>query len=577
MEAGMTVMDECRCIQIVPERDECPEVGIAFISAKGKGPANEDYVGVVAGEVAERPTKGSTLVIADGMSGGKGGRVAAELSVRSFVEGYYQLPDTLSPEVAASRALDSIHRWLHQIGRADSALAQMAASFAALILRGQTAYLISAGDVRLYLLRDGVLTQLSEDDVLRVTFGAFIDQAVGLQSSLISKFQAFELLVGDRLLLCTDGLYRSLGPRKIRKVLCSDASLRSVAQALVQQARDAGSGDDITAGVVQVKRLPALDLDYLERVVGSLPIAPVPSIGDVVDGYVLTSILSDGYYSRLFIARDQSHPEARLVIKFPKPRVMNDANMRQAILRERWLSGKMDMPGIVSPFGLDAQRQTRLYVIFPWMDGMTLEALIKRGPVQLSKGLKIAQRLGLAIHGLNRRNIYHRDVKPENILIEKNGDVKLLDLGFAYMPGMLAPSPPTPPGTPAYMAPEMMRGSLGDARSEVFAFGITLYRMFSGGRLPYGLHGRVAIQQHCPDLPAWLDVVLGKATHVDPDRRYQDVLELCEDLKRYASAGEEGLATARLPFIRQDPVLFWQLIAVVLLLALLASLMRGTF
>ncbi|MDE2254519.1 MAG: protein kinase, partial [Betaproteobacteria bacterium] len=499
METAMTAMDECRCIQIVPERDECPEMDIAFVSVKGQGLVNEDYVGLVEGALGERPTKGSALVIADGMSGANGGRIAAELSVRSFLEGYYQLPDTLGPEVAASKALDAIHRWLHQIGRADAALAQMAASFAALILRGQTGYLISAGDVRLYLLREGIFTQLSEDDILRVTFGAFIDQAVGLQSSLIGKFQAFELLVGDRLLLCTDGLYRSLSAKKIRKALSSDASIRTVADDLVQQARNAGSGDDITLAIVQLKRLPALDLDYLERVVGSLPIAAVPSVGDIVDGYALTGMLSDGYYSRLFIASDQLHPEERLVIKFPKPRVMNDANMRQALLRERWLSGKIDMPGIVSPVALDAQRQTRLYVVFPLMDGMTLEALIKRGPVSLSKGLKIAQRLGLALHGLNKRNIYHRDVKPENILIQKNGELKLLDLGFAYMPGMLAPSPPTPPGTPAYMAPEMMRGSLGDARSEVFAFGITLYRMFSGGRLPYGLHGRVAIQQHCPD------------------------------------------------------------------------------
>ena len=573
----MTATDACQCVQIEPERDACPGMEIVYLSAKGTGRVNEDYVGVVAGDVAQRPTKGSAVVIADGMSGGNGGRIAAELAVRGFLEGYYQLPDTLSPEVAASRALDAIHRWVHQMGRADGALAQMAASFAALILRGQTAYLISAGDVRLYLLRDGVLTQLSEDAVLRVTFGAYIDQAVGLQSSLISKFQDFELQVGDRLLLCTDGLYRSLSSKKICKALSADASMQSLAASLVQQAGDAGSVDDITAAIVQIKTLPALDLEYLERVVGRLPISTVPSIGDVVDGYALTSILSDGYYSRLFIATDQSSPQERLVIKFPKQRVMNDANMRQAILRERWLSGKIDIPGIVAPSSLDAQRQTRLYVVFPLMDGVTLETLLKRGPVSLSKGLKIAQQLGLAIHGLNKRSIYHRDIKPENILIQNSGELKLLDLGFAYMPGVLAPSPPTPPGTPAYMAPELMRGQLGDARSEVFALGITLYRMFSGGRLPYGLHGRVAIQQHCPDLPAWLDVVLGKATHVDPDQRYQDALELCEDLKRYASAGDAGPSVPRMPFIRRDPVLFWQLIAVALFFALLASLMRGTF
>ena len=112
------------------------------------------------------------IALADGVSGSKGGRVAAELSVRTFIDAYYGLADTLQPGVAAARALEAIHGWLHQIGRVDPALKQMSASFAALIVRRATAYLVAAGDVRLYLLRDGQLAQLGDDDVVPVAFGS---------------------------------------------------------------------------------------------------------------------------------------------------------------------------------------------------------------------------------------------------------------------------------------------------------------------------------------------------------------------------------------------------------------------
>jgi serine/threonine protein kinase len=560
------------CIRLQPERGECPELEIAFISDQGRGPTNEDYVGVMLSELGQRPTRGSVVVLADGMSGGKGGRVAAELAVRSFIDAYYSLPDTLAPETAASRALDSIHRWLHQIGRTDPGLSLMAACFAALIVRGGEAWLVGAGDVRLYLLRDGQLSQLGEDDAVQVAFGAYIDHAVGLHATLATRVEHWALQAGDRLLLCSDGLYRRLPGRELRVVLSSGTTPATVVRRLVQLARERGSSDDASAIVVDVRSIPALDFRYLERVIGELPIPAVPSSGEVVDGYALTSILSDGYYSRLFVGHDVADPQKRLVLKFPKPRVEQDANVRQSIVRERWLAGKIDDKDILAPLPVDAARQTRLYVVTPFCDGVTLETLITRAPVSLTRGLAIAEQLGCAIHALNRRNIFHRDIKPENVLVAHDSRIRLLDLGFAYIPGMLAPAPDTAPGTPAYMAPELMKGALGDACSEVFAFGVTLYRTFSAGPLPYGFNGRVPLHHHRPDLPEWLDLVLEKALQTDPKRRYQDVPEMCADLRRFAAAPD----TAKPPrkrLIERNPLAFWQTVSLILLVLLLVSLM----
>ena len=566
-------------LQLKPERGECAALEIGCVSfparARGQDHINEDYVGVMLGDLAERAARGSVIALADGVSGSKGGRVAAELSVRTFIDAYYGLADTLQPGVAAARALEAIHGWLHQIGRVDPALKQMSASFAALIVRRATAYLVAAGDVRLYLLRDGQLIQVGDDDVVPVAFGSYVAHAVGMLPALVTRIETLELREGDRLLMCSDGLYRRVPMRELQTVLAARGSALDTARRLGALAVTRGSHDDVTSAVLDVGALPSLDVGYLERVVGVLPIPAVPDAGDVVDGYLLTSVLNDGVYSRIFAGYDLADPNTQLALKFPKPRVGEDENVRQSIVRERWLAGKIDDEGVLAPMPVDADRQTRLYVVMPLGAGITLEKLLAAPqPISLPRALGIAQQLGRSIAALNRRNIFHRDIKPENVLVMRGDSTRLLDLGFGYMPGMQLPGPDVAPGSPAYMAPELMKGAQGDARSEVFAFGVTLYRLFSGGKLPYGFNGRVPLYQYRLDAPQWLDLVLEKALQPDPARRYQDVLEVCADLERFSSGRDALAPIRRKPLLESDPVLFWQGVVVVLLALLLWSLMR---
>ncbi|MFM0183211.1 bifunctional protein-serine/threonine kinase/phosphatase [Paraburkholderia aspalathi] len=566
-------------LQLRPERGECATLEIGCVSfparARGQDHINEDYVGVMLGDLAERAARGSVIALADGVSGSRGGRVAAELSVRTFIDAYYGLADTLQPGVAAARALEAIHGWLHQIGRVDPALKQMSASFAALIVRRATAYLVAAGDVRLYLQRDGQLTQLGDDDVVPVAFGSYVAHAVGMLPTLVTRIETLELHEGDRLLMCSDGLYRRVPMRELQTVLAARGGALETAHRLNALAVTRGSQDDVTSAVLDVGGLPLLDVGYLERVVGTLPIPAVPDAGEVIDGYLLKSVLSDGFYSRIFAGYDLADPNTPLALKFPKPRVEQDENVRQSIVRERWLAGKISDDGVLAPMPIDADRQTRLYVVMPLGSGVTLEKLLAAPqPMALPRALKIARQLGHSIDVLNRRNIFHRDIKPENVLVMWGDSTRLLDLGFGYMPGMQLPGPDAAPGSPAYMAPELMKGALGDARSEVFAFGVTLYRLFSGGKLPYGFNGRVPLYQYRPDAPLWLDLVLEKALQPDPVRRYQDVLEVCADLERFSSGRDAMAPIRRKPLLESDPVLFWQVVVVLLLALLLWSLMR---
>ena len=566
-------------LQLQPERGECAALEIGCVSrparVRGQHRVNEDYVGVMLGDLAARAARGSVIALADGVSASQGGRVAAELSVRTFIDAYYGLPETLQPSVAAARSLEAVHDWLHHMGRVDPTLKQMAASFAALVIRRATAYLVAAGDVRVYLLRDGQLAQIGEDDIVPVAFGSYVAHAVGMNPALVTRFETFELREHDRLLLCSDGLYRHVPTRELQTVLAARNGAMETARRLDTLALTRGSQDDVTSAVIDVGSLPLLDGGYLERVVGMLPILAVPDAGDVIDGYRLESVLSDGFYSRIFAGRDLADPDTPLALKFPKPRVEQDENIRQSIVRERWLAGKVGEAGVLAPLPVDANRQTRLYVVMPLGEGVTLETLLSAPqPLALPRAIAIARHLGRSIDALNRRHVYHRDIKPENVLVMRDDSTCLLDLGFGYMPGMALPGPAAAPGSPAYMAPELMRGAQGDARSEVFAYGVTLYRLFSGGKLPYGFNGRVPLYEHRLDAPQWLDLVLEKAMQPDPARRYQDVLAVCADLERLSSGQGAMAPVRRKPLLEREPVLFWQGVCVLLLALLLWSLTR---
>jgi serine/threonine protein kinase len=216
----------------------------------------------------------------------------------------------------------------------------------------------------------------------------------------------------------------------------------------------------------------------------------------------------------------------------------------------------------------------------PFYEGETLEARLARRPaVSFTEGMSIAQRLARAIATLHRAGIIHRDIKPDNVLLEQGGGLRLIDLGVVRLP-MLEDFPSGDiPGTPSYMAPELFDGQPGDEASDQYALGVTLYRMFSG-RYPYGevepfsrpRFGQAApLARHRPDLPAWLGHVLSRALQVDPGKRYGDVLEFALELESGLDHGVP-IELRRLSLYERNPLRFWQVIAAVLAILLLVSL-----
>ena len=149
------------------------------------------------------------------------------------------------------------------------------------------------------------------------------------------------------------------------------------------------------------------------------------------------------------------------------------------------MAAQVRSPYVAEVIELAPDRQTRLYSVMPFYVGETLEQRLRRSPLALAEGIAIASQLGRAVDALHRRRIVHRDIKPDNVLLLAGGGLRLLDLGVARLPGLESTPDEDIPGTPSYLAPELFEGNAGDERTDVYALGVTLYRMFSG-HYPYG-------------------------------------------------------------------------------------------
>ncbi len=554
------------------------QVGIGFASEIGRRSANDDFA------LAREDVHGVEVLaaIADGLGGGPGGRLAAEIVVRGFVEAYECLPRTLGVDRAASRALAAMNRWIHAEANRNPTQRGMATTFSAVILRGRHAHVVHVGDTRIYRLRDGCLTRLTRDHVHEhPDMRHVLVRAVGLEDSVRADYTQHDLRPHDRLLLCTDGVHGVLSEARLAQLLARRGAPEEGARHVVEEALQAGSQDNATALIVDVLAVPAAEWIDLESAAARLPILDMPSKGEIVDGFRLIETIADGRYSRLFRAEDLVEPR-EVVLKFPHPRVKSDLQYRRAFVREYWIASQVKSPYVMEAIELSAGRQTRLYTVMPCYLGESLEKrLRRRPPVSLEEGIAIGLKLAKAVYALNRARIIHRDIKPENVLLERSSGLKLLDLGVARLPAVEGTDTAEIPGTPSYMAPELFDGHPGDERSEVYALGVTLYRVFSGGRYPYGeieafSHPRFArrtpLTRHRPDLPAWLDAVLARAQAVDPAARHADTMELAFDLENNLTHTAPTVPPRRSLYER-DPLRFWQAIAAALALALLVTLL----
>jgi serine/threonine protein phosphatase PrpC len=558
-----------------------PVVRVGYSSEKGPRPRNEDFVGAVGGGQAPGERREVVVAVADGIGGAKGGRIAAETAVRGFLDGLWDVPETVEVRFASAKVLDALNRWIHAQGRQDPALQGMGCTFTALVLRGRIAHLVHVGDSRAYRLSDERLTQLTNDHAREASGERrLLFRALGIEPELRLDYAQHPMALHDRFLLCTDGVHDALGDERISDVLRARQGPTETSRRLVEAALEAGSEDNCTALVVDVVGLPSgSGGGGFDPAIMALPIGPVPRLGDTIDSFEVKALVSEGPYSRLVAAID--HVEGgEVALKFPKPEVASVAAHHAAFVREAWVGARVRSPWVGRVIELPPGRQTVLYTVMPLYRGELLETRLSRRPsLGLEQGRSIGVRLAHAAAALHRIGVIHRDIKPDNVILEDAGPLKLIDLGVVRIPALEEGPPTEIPGTAAYMAPEMFAGEPGDVATDIYALGVTLFRALSG-EFPYGNADATSrprldrprdLSDLRPDLPAWLSAVVARAVAPAPADRFADMAELAEELEA-GPAAAPALIRRSPTFYERHRLAFWQAIAAALALVVLVLL-----
>lgn len=548
-------------------------ISIGHSTRAGQRERNEDFVGMVTPNEPELSTKGLIAAIADGVSGNEGGREASEYTVRGLLTDYYATPDTWPVMQSLDKVIKAINSWVQKQGSVRPELAGMATTLTAVVLRGNCYYFSHVGDTRLYLLRGGALTRLTTDHVWdRPEMQHVLTRAVGLDTRLAIDHGMGELRERDVLFLASDGVWSSMTEYDITATLSDVAAGRTDAaaasDALVTAALAAGSSDNCSALVLRVDALPEENLRDALSVSTQLPVPPKLKPGQDIDGYAVEALIHASQATLLYRVRDPK-TQRQLVLKTLHPDRANDPHERSAFAHEEWLAKRVVarfFPQVIAP-----EQKNYLYYLTTWHDGQTLQQKLDAGahftaPETIAHGEKLVRAIG----ALHRRSIIHRDIKPGNVHLGADGELRLLDLGVAMSgleeeDGVRAPQA----GTPSFLAPEQFENAPPSRQTDLYAAGVTLYLMLTR-HYPYGeiepfqrprFSEPVLPSRYRPDIPLWLENVLLRAVTRDPADRFETAEEFLLALERGAS--NPVAPRSPTPLAKRDPVALWRAVAAV--------------
>ncbi|MGA1870489.1 MAG: serine/threonine-protein kinase [bacterium] len=264
--------------------------------------------------------------------------------------------------------------------------------------------------------------------------------------------------------------------------------------------------------------------------------------------YIISSKVGQGHSSSIYKALDLN-TNTEVVLKILDPYLSTDPVNIQRFIREVKIIRSLNHPTIIKLY--DFIKEDNFYIIsMEVFDGLDGKAYLKKyGVLSFSGFLKVAHSILSAIDTCHKNNILHRDIKPQNILINSNFDVKILDFGISKMNTMSdLTRTGTVIGTPAYMAPELFQSIRNaDPRSDIYAVGLLFYELLTGTP-PYQAQNLTAIMKlHLQgeieriitfrsDIPQWMEAIIFKCIKTNPTFRYQSIYELIDDLNKQSSS-----------------------------------------
>ncbi|MBV4534244.1 bifunctional protein-serine/threonine kinase/phosphatase [Pseudomonas sp. SWRI107] len=536
---------------------------LSFAQASATGPRdeNQDALRLVTPAPELAASKGYLFALADGVSQCADGGLAARASLQALAMDYYATPATWGVAQALDKLLLAQNRWLRAQGSGQPLLTTLSA----LVLRGRRFTLAHVGDCRVYRWYAGRLQCLSEDHVWdQPGMQHVLKRALGLDQHLLVDYLDGELQQGECYLLLSDGVWASLGDLGIQSILREQPNLQDAVDTLVATAHHHGSQDNASALLVHVDGLGASNLGDALAQLQHWPLPGPLREGQVIDGWAVAGSVAQSRQSLLYRVRD-AHGQNWLLKTLPQPRDQ-ESGAAQALLQEEWFLRRV--AGRHFPEVHPASERQHLYYLMREYPGSTMAG---QAPLALARWLEIARQLLQAVGVLHRRNLLHRDIKPENLHLGSDGQLRLLDFGLAYCPGLSEDQPNALPGTPSYIAPEAFDGAAPAARQDLYAVGVTLYYLLTG-HYPYGeveafqrprFGQPVNPARYRPDLPEWLQRNLQQAVAADPAQRFETAEQWLLLLER---GDRQEMAERPRPLLEREPLKVWQTVGLVSLL-----------
>lgn len=270
------------------------------------------------------------------------------------------------------------------------------------------------------------------------------------------------------------------------------------------------------------------------------------------DRYEILNKVGAGGMSDVYKAKD--HILSRFVaIKVLKQEFSEDSSFVTKFRAEAQSAAGLEHPNIVNIYDVGSENGL-YYIVMEYVEGITLKTYIeKKGQLSFKESASIAIQVARGIEAAHNKNIIHRDIKPQNIIISTDGKVKVTDFGIAKATSSNTISSDVM-GSVHYASPEQARNGFVDGRSDIYSLGIVMFEMVTG-RVPFDGDTTVAVAlQHlqeeiarpsiyAPDLPISFEKIILKCTQKTPDRRYQTIEELLTDIRRSLAHPDEDFVT----------------------------------
>jgi serine/threonine protein kinase len=320
--------------------------------------------------------------------------------------------------------------------------------------------------------------------------------------------------------------------------------------------------------VLRVGSVDASALRDLVREQRELPVPPKLGPGDTLDGLTVTGVLHESRVTRLYQVASASPNPRQLVLKTLTEAAALDAHERLAFAHEMWLAKRVVARYFASTLELGAP--SSLYFLNTYHPGASLGQHLAAGRhYTVPEALKIGMELCRALGALHRRSIVHRDVKPDNVHIGDDGQLRLLDLGVATSGFEVAElSAASRAGTPSFLAPELFTGGSAGVPTDIYAWGVTLYFVLTR-QYPYGeiepfqtprFGDAAPLTRHRPEVPGWLDNIVMKALAINPTERFETAEELLLTLEQGPLS--QAAAPRRRPLATRNLLRTWQVLTV---------------